>query len=657
MMDPNKFRHDISRYERPNRKFRCGRAAEWGKPCEFGPDNSGKCGGIYECQPAQVGDRFECRRSTLFGGPCDNGPGSDGKCSQHQPPCRPRRSIRSLRGLMAISAFAIVISVIALMLTLGSDGSGHNVISSAGPLTDGHANFTSSSGCVACHEPHAKDAGEWFLAAFEENNISKNCLNCHTFVGEPFLAHNISSNANKTNTHSNNFSCIACHSEHKGEDFDITAISDAKCNTCHEREISSFANNHPNFADDFPHDQRTAIRFDHSSHITQHFKDQRLEDIAPTNCTSCHEVSDAVQSVKPVGYQTACASCHNDAIPRRELVLLRLPEFDDNFIDLDFVSETCGPTLEAWEEIQDNIATVREAIEAEELDMLDEEILIGDEEEYEPVSFDEPAAISSYLLRTPIDDSSEYTEPLQTLIVGLLEDGSEVLEETIAEAVGAEGAKKMLSGLSPTLTREVACAWASNEEYESPSDPNYGGWYAEGVELKYKPIGHGDPVVRAWINFGALSVLDDDEDVEESGEFMRDELLNPKEGFGACTKCHSVSKTETNPLHVQWNFNNSKSRPHTFYSHGAHLNILNPSGINLADPEAGCQTCHKLNVQANYGASFSDNNPHIFESNFDSIDKETCTQCHNEGQVRQDCQLCHLYHNETGFNLRVTNND
>ena len=78
---------------------------------------------------------------------------------------------------MAISAFAIVISVIALMLTLGSDGSGHNVISSAGPLTDGHANFTSSSGCVACHEPHAKDAGEWFLAAFEENNISKNCLN------------------------------------------------------------------------------------------------------------------------------------------------------------------------------------------------------------------------------------------------------------------------------------------------------------------------------------------------------------------------------------------------------------------------------------------------------------------------------------------------
>ena len=77
-MDPEKFKHDSSRYERPTRKFTCGRAASWGKPCEFGPHVSGRCGGTSECRPAKVGDRWECRRSAIAGGPCKDGPGPDG---------------------------------------------------------------------------------------------------------------------------------------------------------------------------------------------------------------------------------------------------------------------------------------------------------------------------------------------------------------------------------------------------------------------------------------------------------------------------------------------------------------------------------------------------------------------------------------------------
>ena len=657
MMDPNKFRHDISPYERPNRKFRCGRAAEWDKPCEFGPDNRGKCGGIHECQPAKVGDRYECRRSSLFGGPCESGPGSDGGCSQQRPSCKPRRTIRSLRGLMTITAFTIVIAVIALMLTLDRGESGQDKILSAGPLTGGHANFTASTGCVACHEPHGEDAGTWFLAAFQENDISKNCIDCHTFGGDPFLAHNASFHGIDEKQKNINFGCISCHSEHKGENFDITAMSDAKCNTCHEKEIESFASNHPNFGSDFPHDRRTAIYFDHTTHITQHFKDQRLEELAPKNCTSCHAVNNAIQSVKPVGFDQACSSCHTDSIPRRELVLLRLPEFEENLLDLEEVSEICGPTLEAWEEMQDTLSAVREAIEDDEPIELDEEYLVNDDEDYEAVSVDEPAAISAYLLRTSIDDSEDYSEPLQTLIMELTEDGPAALGEKIAEAVGDEKSQIMRSGLSPTLIKEVACAWAANTEYESPSDPDFGGWYGEGVELKYKPMGHGDKVARAWVDFGAISNFDDDEDIFDVAEAMRKELLDSKEGIGACTKCHAVSNTEISGFHVEWNFDTEKNRPYSFYSHGAHINLLNPSGINLADPDAGCQTCHKINLESNYSESFNDKDPHTFESNFEAINKVTCTECHNEGQVRQDCQLCHVYHLEPGFNLRVTRDD
>jgi hypothetical protein len=37
--------------------------------------------------------------------------------------------------------------------------------------------------------------------------------------------------------------------------------------------------------------------------------------------------------------------------------------------------------------------------------------------------------------------------------------------------------------------------------------------------------------------------------------------------------------------------------------------------------------------------------------------KEACAQCHTQGRVRQDCQLCHNYHKEPAFTERVTRNE
>ena len=644
MMDPNKFRHDVSRYERPNRKFRCGRAAEWGKPCEAGPDGKGGCGGTSECRPAKVGDRYECRRSALFGGPCTDGPNPTGTCSQEHPPCRPRRTIRSVRGLMAIGAFTGVVAVIALLLTIGSGDAARNAITSAGPLTGGHANFTAETGCVACHEPHGEDAGGWFLAAFEEKDISASCTNCHTFGGDATLAHNSTFANDSKSSAATGTSCISCHTEHRGEDFDIRKMSDTQCGTCHEKEISSFNKDHPAFGADFPHDRRTAIRFDHTSHISKHFQDQRLIDVAPKDCTSCHIVDAAEQTVAPAGFDESCATCHADTIPRRELVLLRLPEFEENLIDADVVAEMCGPSAETWE-------MVREAMDS------DEPVAVAEEEDYEAVSVDEPTAASAYLLGTPVDDAAEYGEPMQALIMGLVEDGPSVLADAVDERAGTGAANAMLAGLNTELVRRVSCAWAANLEYEAPSDPDFGGWYGDGVELKYRPTGHGDPVVQAWVNFGTISMFEDDEDLSEVAEAMRDGLLNPKEGVGACVKCHAVSDDGDGGVNVEWQFNDATSRSFTFYSHGAHLNLLNPSGVNLADPEAGCRTCHKINEDAAYGDSFAQSDPHHFESNFNPINQETCAQCHDTGQVRQDCQLCHVYHLDPGFDLKVTRHE
>ncbi|MDD9916341.1 MAG: hypothetical protein OXT01_16945, partial [Rhodospirillaceae bacterium] len=81
------------------------------------------------------------------------------------------------------------------------------------------------------------------------------------------------------------------------------------------------------------------------------------------------------------------------------------------------------------------------------------------------------------------------------------------------------------------------------------------------------------------------------------------------------------------------------------YSHGPHLNLLGPG--------TSCETCHKLNDKADYAGSFKHHDPLKFESNFNSIENGTCTQCHAKGQVRQECTLCHEYHNGNKFKRRM----
>lgn len=142
ILDPDRHRFDRSAYERPNYKFRCGRAATWGKPCMGGPNLDGSCGGTTACSPVKnKNDRFECRRSAIAGGPCEHGPDSDGSCSVTQPPCSPRRSLRGIRGRLSVLALGLVLAFIG-----GSMGpSDSNIVgfnwTIPGPLTDTHANF------------------------------------------------------------------------------------------------------------------------------------------------------------------------------------------------------------------------------------------------------------------------------------------------------------------------------------------------------------------------------------------------------------------------------------------------------------------------------------------------------------------------------------
>ncbi|PPR21447.1 MAG: hypothetical protein CFH40_01604 [Alphaproteobacteria bacterium MarineAlpha10_Bin3] len=196
----------------------------------------------------------------------------------------------------------------------------------------------------------------------------------------------------------------------------------------------------------------------------------------------------------------------------------------------------------------------------------------------------------------------------------------------------------LFAGLSSDILRRAGCAWAANQENE-PSASDAGGWFADELSLRYRPLRHADPVVKAWVQLAAAG---------GAGEGLRDELFSRAKGPGACVKCHSVNapKGQTAPLRIAWKFGAQSSQRHLRYSHAPHLSLL---GLGNS-----CETCHKVDQTAAYDAAFKHFDALDFASNFKSIDQKTCTTCHAEQQVRQNCTLCHQYHNGPGFKRRMT---
>ncbi len=109
------------------------------------------------------------------------------------------------------------------------------------------------------------------------------------------------------------FVCGTCHREHRGADFDLTAISNERCVTCHKAQFMSFSEGHPQYAK-YPYLRRTRIQFDHISHMDKHFRDEKLSDHAPGPCWDCHELDRAGQLMLVKPFETVCVACHGGQV-------------------------------------------------------------------------------------------------------------------------------------------------------------------------------------------------------------------------------------------------------------------------------------------------------------------------------------------------------
>ena len=359
-----------SQYERPNQKWVCGWSAQ-GKPCKLGPDGKGKCPAHSEsqCTPAKEGDRWHCRRPDVFGGTCDEGPLPDGTCCRPQPEhpvCQPRRSIRTKRGRMVFLTVLLVFGALTLVLR----GSWGPAFISPGELIAAHQAIKGApeaSHCAVCHDSADKGPNGWVTAAIgvAGRDQSANCMNCH-FSGSSEsqkharFAHSVdpavlarktsaietvpqsvptaglalSSLMSKPAESGGQMVCATCHREHRGRHHDLAGLSNTSCQICHKAQFESFSNGHPEFKPPSREQDagRGGIRFDHASHKSSNFGELAFD------CLRCHTADAGGRAMRLKPFSASCAGCHaqgkldhhGESIARTEMVMLQLPEMDDD---------------------------------------------------------------------------------------------------------------------------------------------------------------------------------------------------------------------------------------------------------------------------------------------------------------------------------------
>jgi hypothetical protein len=151
--------------------------------------------------------------------------------------------------------------------------------------------------------------------------------------------------------------------------------------------------------------------------------------------------------------------------------------------------------------------------------------------------------------------------------------------------------------------------------------------------IRYRPVGHADPFVTAWIDLlaeatgGPYATL---------AEALMTEQLAPT-APGLCGSCHSVERGADGRLTVNWFAKQPTDAGNGFtvFSHGPHL-----TQAQLAE----CKTCHAINPAANVSATYTGHSPDVFIDGFEPLTRESCAKCHTSRAAGDRCTQCHRYH-------------
>ncbi len=662
----------------PTRNWVCGRATEE-TACSNGPDEKGRCRVTMECVPVWEGARWHCSR--ISDGPCEDGPLPDGACCRSVPACQPIPSLLAVRRRITFWLSMVMVGLSLLFLS-GPKGS---AFFSPGELTFGHG--ASVEACADCHAAAHGDLVDRVFAlgvsgTGQEN--SKLCLTCHHLGDHALEVHGrfpkelavVTEGLSRMpqaadvplfqdfsswvlgllETGEKQLACATCHGEHRGKNFNLLAMNAQQCQTCHARTFSDFANNHPPFSG-YPYERRTRIAFDHTSHIGKHFFGEFKKD-APITCAACHRADAAGQTMRTGTFENICASCHAEQIEgvgrsgAKGFAFLRLPG-----LDLETLQEH-GVSVGEWPadaNFEDGLTPFME-------------LLLGTDS-----AFAEDLAFLSGL--DDFTDLSDATDKeiaavgrivwaVKRLVYNLVMRGQQEIVNRLQMTTNI-GARKFadLFGQFPVeviyaaqqnwlphLAMELSGLEAGeavvqledrDAEQEIRMDRErerkmmIGGWYRQDSEfaILYRPIGHADPFLYAWLDF---TVQATGVKHGRSAETIFTTLANPK-APGLCMKCHSVDAQAGQRKRIHWAAARpvADERKATRFTHAVHFSLLD---------DKGCLTCHTLNPEAEVMEAFEHTDPLTFSSNFRAMEKTVCTTCHTSKRAGDTCLTCHNYH-------------
>jgi hypothetical protein len=709
MGDPQQdFHFKSSQYERPHCKWVCGRASE-GAPCDVGPTRKGRCGIVTSCEPILNEDRYSCALPPLHGGPCKEGPLPNGQCCQTDTRCQPNRSLITRRRLIAIWASAVTFGF--CLWIFGTEKPTEAI--SPGKLTFQHRSI--NNGCASCHTAAEGGLSHWIHGAFDSKTAmadSQKCLECHRELGEDALsAHGLghtqlaklSSKATLGDKRHQPFSlqvthlsglssitasrkklaCATCHHEHRGEQFDLKAMSNTHCNNCHQKQFKDFSHGHPEFAD-FPYKRRTRIYFDHTRHMKSYFPEATANASSPNHgqkfdCKTCHEPDRKGNRILTRSFEATCKNCHERQIIDRDfpgVAFLQLP--DINFEKLKKAKIPVGQ----WPQIgsQKRISVLPPFLK----------MLLKSDADYR-AAMKELKDVDLRELSNPPDKLLKPMAQLAWSIKRLLHDvalnGDKELEKRlgpdakyllpfkpsiVASFVSAQQQwfpdlaaemKKHHANMLDETSNVIVPATAINPEIATIQKG--GGWYRrdDDLSIRYRPTGHADSFLKKWIEVTTRNWPA--EKAENSLAKLSKTLMNPTASggpgtngpvaSGRCILCHTVDRLPDRSFRVNWSISSPKTddRPLTKFSHAPHIR---PLGTQI------CTSCHQFEnppkrkeagpFRSEFFIQKPKTNAWTLQTNcmksrtsgFSAVTQVSCAQCHTPKAAGANCLQCHQYH-------------
>lgn len=492
----------------------------------------------------------------------------------------------------------------------------------AGDVSSQGLSTTQSTLCMSCHD--RSFAREWATAA---HNMPLATLREFT------AAHAVDGPDSAASSHAlrdpgSAIACSACHREHQGRMHDLTAISDAACQACHREQYRSFADDHPDFGA-WPYERRTRIAFDHASHQLKHHPATKRE----FACADCHQADATGAFQLTNSYAATCASCHDKALALSladGVPLVALPTLDLEAL------RNAGHNPGAWPEGADGdfdgaVPWAAKLLIAASPEAASALARLGSNFDFYDIDPDDDDQLNA---------AATIARELRTLVEELAAGNQQAFSGRLAAMLGRQPAPEEVAALMGRLTPETVADYRNHwfgdggtDESAASSTTAPGVWSRHDAKLalRYRPTGHADLWLKAWLD--ALAAAASGPRAAVADPLLR-AALKPT-APGQCGSCHTVERDATGQLAIQW----QPRRPGqtfpglTHFSHASHL---------LQSQLHDCTTCHRVVEHA--AGSLATEDPRQFVADFAPLTKAACVNCHTPTAAGNSCTQCHRYH-------------